>query len=441
MYRVLPSGRSRRVRTLLIAVALLGLLGASLPIAQGIHSSASAAAPAASSSLAHDAAATPSAAPAAPTHAASPAPSSSAAPSAPAAGVHPASSSAGSFWSASNQWFVGPSANDSCSRSQYLYPPYDYLYYSYCGAESVSPSVVTLANGNIGVAYSISTNLSSTQCAGGSNNVTERIGFSISANGGDTFSPLEDLGNETCAYLDAIEPSFAVSSAGVVDGVYVEYNNSTVQNGAYLSRTTSAGSSPCCNNTDDGLAFTYSSDNGTTFSAPMTINHGGNISKPQIALFGDTIYVLYENISNGTTGVSWGLYGNYAPSTISENLMYSTNGGVTWSKPISLPGQNSTNNYNAMGGSIAVNAAGLVGVALLHEPRVRFLRAGLRVCVLGLRRRPRVHDLVDERHDLGAARDGPIGDRREPVPTWTATTSRASSRWCPRPRSCSAPPA
>jgi Divergent InlB B-repeat domain len=349
MYRVNPPGRSRHVRTLLILVALLGLAAASLPLTSGFHDALSITPPSGGAPLStHSGLAAPRSSPAA-SHATAPSaslPTSLPAPST----VHPAASGQGLFWSSNANQFVPPIGGEPCSHVYYTGPTYNETE-SFCSAQSVSPSLVNLANGDIGVGYSTSTNVSGTHCLGAASQVSERVEFTVSSNNGSSFGPKVDIGNDTCAYLDAIEPSFLVAPDGTIFGVFVEYNQ-TGNQGDYTIRS------------GDALAFTHSTNSGSTFSTPVTLLSGGNIAKPQIVDFGRTLYVLYQNISNGTASVPFGLYGTTNPP-ISENLLVSVNAGATWSAPIDLPGENATANDADLGGSIAVNSAGLVGVSML----------------------------------------------------------------------------
>jgi Divergent InlB B-repeat domain len=342
MYRVDFPGRSRHFRTLLIVVALFGLTASVLPIASGYHVASALAppigvlVPASHGGSASSGAASTN--------------SLAAHGSTPSASVHPASSSTGTFWTNSGKWFVEPTANYSCYNTSFGGPTYKY-YYNYCSNESVAPSFLNLANGNIGVVYSTTTDANHNTCRGVGSYVIDRVEISISSNNGSTFGSPKDIGNDSsCSYPNALEPSFVVAPSGTVYGVFVEANFSGSQ-GDYTYRA------------GDALGFVSSTNNGVTFSAPVTINRGGNISKPQLAVFGHTLYVLYENISNGTTSVDYGLYGLYSPATISEDLLVSKNLGTSWTGPTVLPGQNATANNNAMGGWISVNKTGTLGAA------------------------------------------------------------------------------
>ncbi|MCI4340490.1 MAG: glycoside hydrolase, partial [Thermoplasmata archaeon] len=335
MYRVVPSGRSPRVRTLLVALVLLGLVGAFVPSALSSHGTAAVPISAHPTLGASHAVSTHSSA----NTVRSAIHSAALHPSTPTSSTHPAGTGTGVFWGANSSFSQQSFDNAGCTS--YSFSGY---FSSNCYTQAVSPTVLNLANGDIAIVYSIYTNASGTACLGSASSVSERVAISLSSDGGQTFGPIQYLGNMTCAYLDAIEPSFAVASDGTVYGAYVEYNYSGNQ-GQYTSRS----SYYCCSYANDALGFTESSDNGVTFSAPLTINSDGNISKPQVAVFGDTVYVLYENISNGTSYVNYGLYGYYSAPAINENLLVSTDGGATWSGPTQLPGVNPTWNDNEVG--------------------------------------------------------------------------------------------
>ena len=254
--------------------------------------------------------------------------------------------------------FAVPPANESACT---VYS-YSFAVYNYCYSQAVSPSIVTLGNGNVGIGYSMVSN--ETNCPSLASSVYERVGFSTSSNGGNSFSGLTFIGNQTCSYLDAIEPSFAVGPTGTVYGAFVEENYSGNQ-GNYATNGLYSYCYYCTynNRSLDALAFTTSSDNGTTFTAPVTLNSSGWIAKPQVAVFGQTVYILYENVDNSTNStiaVDYGYDTDYAPAL---ELIVSKDGGVTWSKPLGLPGVNSATYYVTVGGWIAVNKTGTVGVS------------------------------------------------------------------------------
>lgn len=77
------------------------------------------------------------------------------------------------------------------------------------------------------------------------------------------------------------------------------------------------------------IAFTKSSDNGTTFDSPIMINSNSKDSAfPQIAMYGDHVYVAWlERTGNDTT-----------------NLIFakSDDGGITFSSPLSITNHSGT---------------------------------------------------------------------------------------------------
>ncbi len=251
----------------------------------------------------------------------------------------------GTFYTNSSNIARQPSANDYCNPTSF----------PNCLNQAQNPSIMTLANGSLGIAFSIETSYSASTCSFASGNITAQIGWATSSDNGTTWGALSYIANDTCPYIQAIEPSFAVGGGGVIYGTFVEANATPTQMNpsgygpliGYTSRSS------------DALAFTESTNNGSSFAAVRTIESGGNISRPALAAFGSTVYIVYENISNGTTlstytGVS---------SSIALYLLYSTDGGANWHGPYALPGQNSTEGYNAMTPSIAVSPNGEVAVA------------------------------------------------------------------------------
>lgn len=234
--------------------------------------------------------------------------------------------------------------------------PYSYIFL-YCFPDDQDPTTLLLGNGNIGLSFSRVVNHTANTCTNATNNTVIRVAFSISTNNGSSFGTPTMLGNDTCPYIQALEPSFGVSSTGAVYGAFVEANASistlypTYYQGPVVSYTARS---------SDALGFVSSLDNGTTFSTVSTISIAGNanIARPALATFGQTIYIVYENISNGTTYVN-----ATSSNPISVEMVYSSNGGASWNGPYALPGLNSYESYTAMSPSIAVNKTGKVAVA------------------------------------------------------------------------------
>ncbi|MCI4369668.1 MAG: glycoside hydrolase, partial [Thermoplasmata archaeon] len=254
----------------------------------------------------------------------------------------------GTFY-ALNSTFASPPQNQTVCEPP---PP---TTYQYCYPQAQSPSVLTLANGDIGVGYAKMTTLTSSSCPAATAGTVSRIEFSDSSNGGANYSAPVDIGNNSCPYINGIEPSFAVSSSGTIFGAFVEENftGNTALGGTlslnYLWRPT------------DALGFTSSSDNGSTFSSVVTIVSTGNVALPRVAAFGNTVYIVYENITNSSTNYTVGNGLGNAPA-IAVHFLYSSDAGASWNGPYTLPGENATSGYNAMTPAIAVNSAGRVAV-------------------------------------------------------------------------------
>lgn len=232
--------------------------------------------------------------------------------------------------------------------------------YRSCYAGAQNPTLLNLANGDLGVGYSIISSAPTSNCAGAKNHTLNSVAFRTSNDSGNTFGPAVTIGNATCAYLQSIEPSFAMGPKGSIDAAFIEedQNNFSTWNISvnYMNRTA------------DAIGFTVSTSNGTSFQPVKSILTGSNIARPQIATYGQTIYVLYEVINNTTTllpasPLTIGSYFIPPAQSTSIQLIYSSNDGSTWSSPITLPGLNSAYSYSATSASLAVNATGVLGVA------------------------------------------------------------------------------
>jgi hypothetical protein len=219
-------------------------------------------------------------------------------------------------------------------------PPF---YTESCFPQANSPTLLTLGNGDLALTSQLGTTATPNGCPLASASTVARIGFQVSADGGQSFGPAASLGNDTCSYLNAIEPSFAASGSSVY-GAFIE-ENSTLPTLNYTARGA------------DALGFLSSNDNGTTFAPAMTLDAAGNLARPAIAAFGSTIYIVFENIQNSTTPIGGGAL------PISLEFIVSTDGGASWSSPTVLPGQGATQGYNAMSPAIAVSASGTLAVA------------------------------------------------------------------------------
>ena len=243
------------------------------------------------------------------------------------------------------------------------WPAYTY----YCLEQSVDPSILRLANGKVGIAYQKLTTYNSTYNATSCpwDNTASRIAWRTSNNGGvsfggESFIPLMNnstfpAGTTSCPYASQIEPSFAESSNGSLFGAFVVSNDTPSTLLGYFS----APIYYYTTRVHDALAFTMSDDNGTTWENSSVVVGGGNISRPQIGVYGNSIYIVYENITNGTSTIPSGFYTNYPTSVW---FVASTDGGSTWSTPQILPGMNSSQYWTSYSPSIAVNPSGEIAV-------------------------------------------------------------------------------
>jgi List-Bact-rpt repeat protein len=229
-----------------------------------------------------------------------------------------------------------------------------------CFNNSADPSVVTLANGNPGLGFDISDDASTNDCPYAGVNVTWQVAFATSSDGGQTFGAPHLIDNQTCPYIDAIEPWFA-ASGGSVYGVFIEANFSA-------SYGTSSGPFPLSNWYDapdqDAIGFLTISHDGTVFSPIRTLTQAGTgwLGRPVLAAFGQSLYLVYTQVDNATT----------LPSTVNCDtpcwpltleFMNSSNEGATWTGPTPLPAFNSSFMNTSMGASIAVNRTGTIAVS------------------------------------------------------------------------------
>ncbi len=346
MLRVSDSGRARRLRNISVVLVLVALVATGLAtVFVGGPTAAAAAPPRAPLGPTHVAAATPTS------------PSGSAAPPARGSGALPSSplisgpNATVPFWG-NNSTFASSHVTQggACSHSGFSSGNYNYSF-NYCYSGFTDPNLLKLSNGHLGVAYDYATQGNPPGCLSQPGNLSYVVAFDASSNGGVNFgTPLNISGGGGCSYFNGIEPTFTTSSSGLIYGAWVEENSTTPQY-EYSSRA------------GDGLAFTSSTNNGASFTAPLTINSNGNIARPQIVAYGDTVYVLYENISNTTTTSLSYAYGSCCGNPIALNVVYSSNGGVSWNGPYTLPGANSTDGYTSFGGWLQVNKTGTLGVS------------------------------------------------------------------------------
>jgi hypothetical protein len=240
---------------------------------------------------------------------------------------------------------------------------YPYAGSTGCYVQAQDPTLVTLPNAEVGVGYSVLTSLNSTnftECPAAPYTAT-RVAFAASPDNGSTFgSPVYlPTPGGNCNYVQQLEPTFTVTGTDLW-GAFITTNATTAQ----LILPAFSSTPPVVqwvDRTTAAIAIVNSTDNGTTWGAASLVANGANFANPVLASHGKTLYLLYENISNGTTGLP--LSGTPAANPIAEELLYSSDGGVTWHGPFTIPGENASQFNNTMGGSIAVNANGTLAVA------------------------------------------------------------------------------
>jgi hypothetical protein len=265
---------------------------------------------------------------------------------------------------------VGSSNFDYSNTSCYLGNYYE------CTPWASQPSLLTLANGTLGLVYAVGSSQSNPVCGGlAATQTASRIAFTTSTDNGSSWATGSLIGqtNASCPYFQQFEPSFTVNASGGIVGAYVGANVTSDQLNENISAV-------CCpspglysnytNRSSDALIFANSSDQGGSFNETIVRAAGANIADPKIATYGNTIYIVYENVSNTTLAAPQILPGAWAftPSpnyAISVWMIDSTDGGVHWNAPVPLPGENASQFNSSMSPAIAVSSAGEVAVAYL----------------------------------------------------------------------------
>ncbi len=259
----------------------------------------------------------------------------------------------------------GLNVTDTASSFSWISPEYYACGYGYCYNDSADPSLVQLPNGDVGLGYDISTNQTTNSCTdgGGPAGVTWQVAWATSSNGGASFGSPTLIDNQTCPFIDALQPGFAASGPNVY-GVFVEANF-TAYDG--LAEGYFALENYLMDPTNDTLGFVTITNDGTVVSPISTIAQVGNggIGRPVIAAFGQSVYIVYAQVDNTTVLPSLGLgcEGICYPMTL--EFLNSSNGGVTWTGPRPLPSSESNPSWDntSLGASIAVNGTGTVAVS------------------------------------------------------------------------------
>ncbi len=249
--------------------------------------------------------------------------------------------------------------------------PYTY----FCWNNTDNPSANLTTAGYTGMAYTAYTNAS--PCAGMRGNTTvpdasTEVGWTVSKDFGNTWSAPVYLGNPSCTgtdanYSSAMDPSLTSLANGTFVLAYVEYNYSTQSTYSY--------DAPPMNYECYAIAYSrvvvsYSYDNGGSWTVPTVINASSNVgcpspglpdSRPSVTATGQTIYLSWEN---ETSPFQYYCCGNEYGSVY---VVASTDGGSTWSAPVSMHkvvgSYFGTPTSIAMNPALTVDPAGLLFVA------------------------------------------------------------------------------
>jgi hypothetical protein len=232
-------------------------------------------------------------------------------------------------------------------------PPF---YQNYCYPEAQDPILLNLPHGEVGLVSQEYTNLTSNTCTNAAKHTVARIGFALSETGGATFAPALTLGNNTCRYLNAIEPAFTAVGSDIY-GAFIEENSSALA-ANYINRS------------GDAIGFVKSTNGGASWSGVTTIATGVQFARPAIAASGPDIYVAYDRLANTSR-----LIGG-AVQPISVNVLSSTDSGTVFSGPFKPPGLNASAGYTAMSPAIAVSASGTLAVAYATDRSCLSLASG-----------------------------------------------------------------
>jgi Divergent InlB B-repeat domain len=282
-----------------------------------------------------------------------------------ALGVHPSTGSSGNFFQ------VDSNLTDSAFANQTCFTGVD----SDCFSYATNPTLLDLSGSDLGIAYDVFTNTSLSLCGNPAVDQIAHVAFERSTNGGASWGTPLYLGDRagTCPYNNELFPSFTTNGSGGIDGVYLGANATASGLGGVNQSFCGPICCPRChsfvydpevayNFSQTAIIFTNSSDEGTSFAAGTTLLTGSNLSDPQIAAVGQTIYIVYEDLNNGTT-----LIGPRTYTSMSVEMIRSENGGSTWSAPTTLPGLNASDAYSAGSPAIAVSTTGTLAVTYVTD--------------------------------------------------------------------------
>jgi hypothetical protein len=256
---------------------------------------------------------------------------------------------------------ISPAANNDVPC---YYHNYTFQHTSNCFPQTQNPTIVSLSNGHLGLGYSIYTTVGP-QCNNSTNTTlvswtTTNVAWASSATNGTSWGGPQLIGNGTCQWPSSSEPTFATGPGARVDGAFVLSNDT-------VNTSLSSGLQPLFppdwgNTTGDAIGFVTSANNGATWSTTTVVSGVTGAARPQIAVFGKTVYITYIFVPNTAAIYPIGNFYTNSPA-LKVQLVYSSNGGTTWHGPYTLPGENASFGNWSTSPSIAVNDAGTVGVA------------------------------------------------------------------------------
>ncbi len=227
-------------------------------------------------------------------------------------------------------------------------------------------TVNTTRTGLLAVAYTSLTDQS--PCPALRPYSVSNIAFLTSSNEGQSWSPIQYLGNSQCSprgagYPDAWEPSLTSLGNGTLVLVYVEYNLTA---GA-LPPLTPYSWPPV----ESRLVLTESYDNGSTWTPPQVLNISNPASAPpglqftpahpSVTAIGHTIYLTWMSLTSF----------DYAGSI---GYLTSSTGGATWSPTI--PISTGYGAYDSINPEIMVDPAGEVFIAYVSNISYNYFFCG-----------------------------------------------------------------
>jgi hypothetical protein len=174
-------------------------------------------------------------------------------------------------------------------------------------------------------------------------------------------------------FSSAAQPSLTSLANGTLVMAFEEYNITTCSY-TYCTRNVAPYFYPSYT-TYDRIVVTESYDNGTTWTAPTTLDSVTNNSvgyytvsnypdlMPRVAAYGNTIYVAWQNVT----------YPYICGYLSGVTLRASTDGGATWNTATQIAAQsgtsycNPTNSYNAANPDVLVAPNGTLYVSFITQ--------------------------------------------------------------------------